>query len=41
MENQRIQHGEMVVDQTANQIAKPLKKGKKKKIRSGTVELQP
>jgi hypothetical protein len=39
MENQRKQLGEMVDDQTANQTAKPLKKGKKK-IGSGTVELQ-
>jgi hypothetical protein len=31
MENQRKQWGEMVDDQTAKQIAKPLKKGKKKK----------
>jgi hypothetical protein len=30
MENQRKQQGEMVYDQTANQKAKPLKKGKKK-----------
>jgi hypothetical protein len=34
--------GEMVDDQTANQTAKPLNKGKKKKkiTGSGTVELQ-
>jgi hypothetical protein len=34
--------GEMVCDQTANQAANPLKKGKKEKkiTSSGTVELQ-
>jgi hypothetical protein len=32
--------GEMVGDQTANQKAKSLKKGKKKPTSSGTVELQ-
>jgi hypothetical protein len=31
MENQRKQQGEMMDNQTANQIAKPLKKGKRKK----------
>jgi hypothetical protein len=31
MESQRKQQGEMVDNQTANQTAKPLKKGKKKK----------
>jgi hypothetical protein len=30
----------MVDDQTANQTAKPLKKGKKKATSSGTVEFQ-
>jgi hypothetical protein len=32
--------GEMVDDQTANQTAKPLKKGKNKITCSGTVEFQ-
>jgi hypothetical protein len=32
--------GEMVDDQTANQAGKPLKKGEKKIISSGTVGLQ-
>jgi hypothetical protein len=41
MENQRKQQGEVVDDQTANKTAKPLKKGKKKRITSsGTVEFQ-
>jgi hypothetical protein len=31
MNNQRNQQGVMVDDQTANQTAKPLKKGKRKK----------
>jgi hypothetical protein len=41
-ERKKRKNGEMVGDQTPNQTAKPLKKGKKKKkiTSSGRVELQ-
>jgi hypothetical protein len=37
--NKRKEMGEMVCYQTANQAGKPLKKGEKKKKKSGVLEL--